>query len=709
MEKEKRKEEKELEAQGGDKKVPYPMSVFFIIGNEFCERFSYYGMKAILSIYLKNKLKFEEHRATSLYHGFSMMCYFTPIFGALLADTLLGKFKTIVSISIVYVLGHLFKTLAAIPNTLDPVGFSIFGLVLIAIGTGGIKPCVAAFGGDQFKLPEQTRQLQTFFSVFYFSINAGSLVSTILTPVLREDVECFGEETCYSLAFGVPAVLMLIATVIIVIGKPMYVMKPPQGNVLTGAVGSIYFAVKEKFAGKTANHWLDLAKTKYDGNLVEDVKALLPLLLLYLPLPLWWALFDQTGSAWTFQAQRMDGVLGGTIVKPDQMQVANPVMILLFIPLFDKVVYPAFAKIGFLVKPLQRMTVGGLITALSFVIAGFLELQVSKTYAQIPEKAESHLYVMNTLPCQIDIMMDRNGHTVPFSVPASDSFTKIEIDPEEYSVSVSTESTCLPGILNTYTSDTKITLKSQNVSSLLITRDGANLHPIPLPKLEEPHKLDGSESARLRVFQHMSSPLNKESLLTLEGHETYNVTLMADEKVHQSDYIKIDVGTYKVMLDDEEIGTVSIEGGGVFNLMISKDSESEKMRTDKFVLTPSNSVHIFWLIPQYVVVTVGEVLFSITGLEFSYSQAPESMKSVVQASWLLTVAFGNLIVLIISELQVLDRASTSFMYAIFMALDMAWFAYLAYRYVPREKRNEKENMALENTNGHLNTTYKNDE
>ena len=91
--------------------------------------------------------------------------------------------------------------------------FSLLGLALIAIGTGGIKPCVSAFGGDQFKLPEQSRQLQTFFSIFYFAINAGSLISTILTPAIREDVECFGEYTrsstisdiCYSLKARIPA------------------------------------------------------------------------------------------------------------------------------------------------------------------------------------------------------------------------------------------------------------------------------------------------------------------------------------------------------------------------------------------------------------------------------------------------------------------------------------------------------------------------
>ena len=88
---------------------------------------------------------------------------------------------------------------------------SLVGLITIAIGTGGIKPCVSAFGGDQFQRPQQEKQLEQFFSVFYFAINAGSLISTYVTPYLREKVHCFGQESCFPLAFGVPAILMIVA------------------------------------------------------------------------------------------------------------------------------------------------------------------------------------------------------------------------------------------------------------------------------------------------------------------------------------------------------------------------------------------------------------------------------------------------------------------------------------------------------------------
>lgn len=105
----------------------------------------------------------------------------------------------------------LFLTLSVSFSSRFSRGLTFLGLILIIIGSGGIKPCVAAFGGDQFVLPQQLPQMATYFSVFYFSINAGSLISTILTPILRQDIPCFGELECFSLAFGVPGVLMVIS------------------------------------------------------------------------------------------------------------------------------------------------------------------------------------------------------------------------------------------------------------------------------------------------------------------------------------------------------------------------------------------------------------------------------------------------------------------------------------------------------------------
>ena len=134
------------------------------------------------------------------------------------------------------------------------------------------------------------------------------------------------------------------------------------------------------------------------------------------------------------------------------------------------------------------------------------------------------------------------------------------------------------------------------------------------------------------------------------------------------------------MMDDSKLGNITVSQGGVYSLIVAKDPQTNIHRSLVHTLTPPNSIHILWLFPQYFVITVGEIMFSVTGLEFSYSQAPDSMKSVLQAAWLLTVAFGNIIVIIVAEAKAFDsRASEFFMFAILMLVDMAIFMWLAWR------------------------------
>uniref|UniRef100_A0A8C6YEV6 Uncharacterized protein n=1 Tax=Naja naja TaxID=35670 RepID=A0A8C6YEV6_NAJNA len=177
----------------------YPLSIFFIVINEFCERFSYYGMRAVLVLYFKFFLHWDDNLSTAIYHTFVALCYPWIQVSVYQWESGLGKFKTIISLSIVYTVGQVVLSISSINDLMDGNhdvalififymntywAFSMIGLVLIALGTGGIKPCVAAFGGDQFE-EDQEKQRSRFFSIFYLSINAGSLLSTIITPILR--------------------------------------------------------------------------------------------------------------------------------------------------------------------------------------------------------------------------------------------------------------------------------------------------------------------------------------------------------------------------------------------------------------------------------------------------------------------------------------------------------------------------------------------
>lgn len=223
--------DKNPESQGA--KIKFPRSIPFILLNEFCERFNYYGMRAILVLYLTQKLTFEENVSTMIYHVFTLLVYSFCLIGAITADSFFGKFKTILSLSIVYAIGSSVLTVGAVEEwNLPAAAMTFIGLALIAIGSGGIKPCVAAFGAEQFKLPEQEMFLTCYFALFYFFINMGSLLSTVVTPLLREDVKCFDKNDCYSAGFGLPAVLMIISIIVFISGKKFYKIIPSEGNML---------------------------------------------------------------------------------------------------------------------------------------------------------------------------------------------------------------------------------------------------------------------------------------------------------------------------------------------------------------------------------------------------------------------------------------------------------------------------------------------
>lgn len=164
---------------------------------------------------------------------------------------------------------------------------------------------------------------------------------------------------------------------------------------------------------KTSNpkgHWLEYAENTYGKKLVMETKILLNVLVLYLPLPLFWALFDQQGSRWTLQATRMDGDLGFFTLKPDQVQVINPLLILIFIPLYEVLFYPLLNLIG-VRRPLQKIALGGILAGVAFLSSMIVEIYLEKTYAVLPKAGEAQIRLFNGLNC--DYVIDTN---LPVSV-----------------------------------------------------------------------------------------------------------------------------------------------------------------------------------------------------------------------------------------------------------------------------------------------------
>lgn len=619
----------------------YPLSICFIVVNEFCERFSYYGMKALLTLYFLNYLHWDEDLSTAVYHAFSSLCYFTPILGALIADSWLGKFKTIIYLSIVYVIGHVVKSVGAIPHVGDNtahIALSMVGLILIAFGTGGIKPCVAAFGGDQFD-EEHVTERQKFFSIFYMSINAGSLLSTIITPILRGDVQCFGGD-CYALAFGVPAALMIVALVVFIAGSGLYKRNPPQGNILLEVCNCIGFAIKNRWTRSRYDpprmHWLDWAADKYSKRLIQEIKMVLRVLVLYIPLPMFWALFDQQGSRWTLQSTRMNMAFGETfIIKPDQMQMLNALLILVFVPIFDLIIYPLVGLCKINITPLRKMATGMVFAALAFVAATLVEINVVKT-------------VVNPAPAENCLMKVLNvaGSDINLKIPDSSLFSQpiphLQ-DPAEYvtlPLGASHKELLMNITFNGKTTVCNQTFYEQEAYSFVIYPEPTGIQCTLVKDTIEKNK-DGNPY--LRFFSTLPQTFN----LTV-GPQVFHVPAYS-----MSPNYTLDRGEYPDVTciygtnPCPGLNLGLLDFGAAYTVVLTE--ESGQIKVDKVEDVRANNVHIAWQIPQYVLITAGEVMFSITGLEFSYSQAPTNMKSVLQAGWLLTVAFGNVIVLIVAE------------------------------------------------------------
>jgi POT family proton-dependent oligopeptide transporter len=309
-----------------------PPGLGHIVANEAAERFSFYGMRAILVVFMTQFLVsaagrpdlMGEAEAKGWYHLFVSAVYFTPLLGAVLSDGLLGKYRTIIGLSLVYCGGHL---ALAVDHT--RWGLAL-GLALIALGSGGIKPCVSAHLGDQFGRSNRHR-LPAAFGWFYFSVNLGAFTSILITPWL---LEARGPTP----AFALPGILMVAATAVFWAGRHRFAHVPPAGTgFVREALGRPGLAVL--------------------GRLVP----------LFACVAVFWSLFDQTGSAWVLQAEHMERTVLGVTVLPAQMQAANPLLVMLLIPLFAYRLYPALDR-RFGLTPLRKIGAGMFLAALAFAV-----------------------------------------------------------------------------------------------------------------------------------------------------------------------------------------------------------------------------------------------------------------------------------------------------------------------------------------------------
>ncbi|HZS16341.1 MAG TPA: oligopeptide:H+ symporter [Candidatus Udaeobacter sp.] len=390
--------------------APIPRQIRYIIGNEGCERFSFYGMRNILTVFLVSSLLLylpEAERARGakdIFHTFVIGVYFFPLLGGWIADRFFGKYNTILWLSLVYCAGQACLAMFVTHR----LGFYM-GLALIALGSGGIKPCVASFVGDQFDQTNKHRA-KVVFDAFYWIINFGSFFASLLMPIfLRHLGPAF--------AFGVPGMLMFISTAILWLGRKQYVMIPPsppnphsflrvsrsalfsgkQGLLLAAvgvliAIGSFVFAPRFGFviaacvalvaliAFGGLGVWLQLdnIRNQHPIEAIDGARSVLRVLVLFALVTPFWSLFDQKASTWVLQANDMTKP---TWFQPAQMQALNPALVMLLIPFNNLLLYPALRRLGYEPTALRRMTTGIAFAGVSWIIVGAMQLVLDGGHA----------------------------------------------------------------------------------------------------------------------------------------------------------------------------------------------------------------------------------------------------------------------------------------------------------------------------------------
>ncbi|KAE8449915.1 hypothetical protein EG329_007392 [Mollisiaceae sp. DMI_Dod_QoI] len=374
-----------------------PVSAWLVAIVELCERFTFYGCQGLFQNYIQRPLDGSLGRgalgqghqtATALTTFFSLWCYVTPIFGAIVADQYLGKYKTIVVFAGVYMVGLLILLLTALPVSLQNgagMGGFIAAILIIGIGTGGIKSNVSPLIADQYtrkRMAVKTLKtgerviidpavtIQRIYLVFYCCINVGAL-SLLATPYMERDI---GFWSAYLLCLC----MFVVGFVTVVLGRKLYIVRPPQGSIITDAFKAIGIMIKhrnmnapkpsyqEEFGRSHATPWDDL--------FIDELKRALQACKVFVFYPIYWVVYSQFSGNFVSQAAQMNG----HGIPNDLMQNFDPIAILFFAPILDRLVYPLLQKYHIKFRPIARIAFGFIVASMSMLYAAILQHYIYK-------------------------------------------------------------------------------------------------------------------------------------------------------------------------------------------------------------------------------------------------------------------------------------------------------------------------------------------
>ena len=319
--------------------VGHPRGLFVLFYAEMWERFSYYGMRALLILYLTKFWLFSDSDSSLIYGAYTSLVYITPVLGGYLADRWLGQRKAVLFGGLVLALGHLFMAYEGLQNVTDPavkqadpaINVFWFALALIIVGSGFLKANISVIVGQLYSMRDNRRDAA--YTIFYMGVNTGAALGTILVGYL-------GETIGWSWGFGLAGIGMVLGLLIFVAGKPAL-----RGNgeppvplakksetalyaVGAGSVAVIWFLIQYVDVIQSL-----LAYTLYEAFKLpkEPRERIFAILFLIALNPVFWGLFEQAGGSLSLYTDKFVD-RGG--VPTSLFQSINPIYIVLFGPVF---------------------------------------------------------------------------------------------------------------------------------------------------------------------------------------------------------------------------------------------------------------------------------------------------------------------------------------------------------------------------------------
>jgi peptide/histidine transporter 3/4 len=337
----------------------------FILLQETCERLAFYGLQPTLKGFLRDKYGFTDTDSNSFVLLYSGLIYVFSLFSAIIADTYLGIYNTILVFSAIYMGGLVLVDISAIDtvNQVWMVYLSLYGL--LSIGAGGIKSCVSVLGGQQYSPVYHKDSITTFFTLFYASINVGALIGGFVVPALVKEVS-------YFVAYLVPAIAFAAATIVLMMGSKRYVLMKPQGSVVL----TIFKVIGRSVRVGSLSKLRQSNGGQYEDHFIDDVRALLsltPFFALAIPFQI---CYNQIFSGFESQSVKMYSDLFGWDMPHTWMTNIDPIAVIIGSLVIDSFIFPFLRRKNMMPSVMMRFCIGFIMSVAANLCAMGVEFMI---------------------------------------------------------------------------------------------------------------------------------------------------------------------------------------------------------------------------------------------------------------------------------------------------------------------------------------------